>query len=239
MIGVIDGIEIKFIFHEQMLREYWNFKHRTYCLGSLGVVLPDLRFLYFYSGCPGRMNDQGMWNECPLGKAMSMQQGPIWEELSQIGLVGEEEGFVQYLVPPFLFGDAGFALRPWMVTPYGGEGLDARQQRFNKWFSGIRSSVERAFGILVGRWGILGRKGGLYFTREKSNLVIQVCVALHNFCMERQLEPIWATKWAATNENFLPILDHGPEPIGPVDGLPGDAGKAMRLMIRQWFESNV
>lgn len=52
---------------------------------------------------------------------------------------------------------------------------------FNNRLSSSRITIERAFGILVRRWGILRRP--LAYGLKKNMLVIDVCVRLHNLCV--------------------------------------------------------
>ena len=48
----------------------------------------------------------------------------------------------------YLFADAGYALSPWIMTPYKGN-LNAGQRLFNKDFSKVRVAVEWGFGRIV------------------------------------------------------------------------------------------
>ena len=74
---------------------------------------------------------------------------------------------------------------------------------FNNMLSSQRITIERAFGMLVRRWGILWKP--LEYDMEKVTLIIQVCAKLHNRCVDS-----W--KRSATRrgqrENLEP-LDHG------------------------------
>ena len=238
--GAIDGIQIKFLRHGGNLRDYWNYKHRTYCLGSLGVALPDLRFLYFYSGCPGCINDHAMFNECGLGKAFREQTGPFVQAFEEAGI---HEIFPDVGTPPWMFGDGGFALRPWLVNPFPGEQV-GEKRRFNYWLSSHRQTVERAFGVLLGRWGIL-HKGGLAYDHFMAMKIIQTCVALHNFCMERRQTDYWAHQWALA---YNPDWDAGeepppnappPMPLEALDGADNVAGQGQRHGILVWWRRNV
>lgn len=68
---------------------------------------------------------------------------------------------------------------------------------FNNMLSSQRITIERAFGILVRRWGILWRP--LEYSIANVTLIIQVCAKLHNRCVDtwkkskngsQQLEPL-------------------------------------------------
>ena len=56
---------------------------------------------------------------------------------------------------------------------------------FNNRLSGQRITIERAFGMLVRRWGILWNP--LRMSIHNSTRICTACVRLHNFCIERWL----------------------------------------------------
>jgi hypothetical protein len=88
-----------------------------------------------------------------------------------------------------LAGDAAFSLGHYLLTRFTGKtgvkerDLPVAQQIFNKCLSRVRVHVEQAFGILKGRWRIL-TVPAQYATQDGMAAVIQLCVTLHNICME-------------------------------------------------------
>ena len=54
---------------------------------------------------------------------------------------------------------------------------------FNNILSSQRITIERAFGILVRRWGILWRP--IAFKMKKVSKIVRVCAMLHNICVDR------------------------------------------------------
>ena len=68
------------------------------------------------------------------------------------------------------------------LTPWRGRNLPPDKDKFNYYLSLHRQVVERAFGLLVSRWGIFWRP--LRFGVQKNNLIIQVCCKLHNVCVD-------------------------------------------------------
>jgi hypothetical protein len=78
-----------------------------------------------------------------------------------------------------------------LVSPWPGQGLLSRfpyKDAFNYLLSnGSRNGVERAFGILYARWGILWRP--ICFKFEKIPKIVMACCRLHNFLIDiRDLE---------------------------------------------------
>ncbi len=69
------------------------------------------------------------------------------------------------------------------LTPFKGRGLSDAQDSFNYHLSLQRQVIERAFGLLVGRWGVFWRPLRVEFS--KISLVIGVACKLHNICVSR------------------------------------------------------
>lgn len=74
-----------------------------------------------------------------------------------------------------------FFLR-WLITPFRDNGhLPNNQRKFNKILSSIRQVVERAIGLLKGRWRKLLDTDHLD-VRFAAKLIMAACV-MHNFCL--------------------------------------------------------
>jgi hypothetical protein len=69
-----------------------------------------------------------------------------------------------------------------VLCPYGGKALGVAKDSFNFHLSVMRQCIERAFGILVQRWGILWRD--LACAQSRWALVATVCAKLHNLCID-------------------------------------------------------
>ena len=82
-----------------------------------------------------------------------------------------------------LLGDSGYALEPWMITPFARgdrpeEGTP--EDRFNKVHSCDRNCVERCVGLLKGRFRCVNDERVLYYDYVKvCKIILAVCV-LHN-----------------------------------------------------------
>ena len=86
-------------------------------------------------------------------------------------------------IPPLIIGDSAYPLRKWLVKSYPNRGhLQPDEREFNKKLNVARSVVERAFGLLKGRWRLLLKKVEQQ-TRTLSKTVLAACI-LHNICID-------------------------------------------------------
>ena len=69
-----------------------------------------------------------------------------------------------------------------MLTPWKGTKLDSDKDSFNFWLSRQRQVIERAFGMLIQRWGVFWRP--LRMKMKNIPLVIKVACKLHNLCVD-------------------------------------------------------
>lgn len=86
----------------------------------------------------------------------------------------------------WLLGDAGFALEPFLITPYKGALPATYKSDFNKRHSAARNIVERSIGNLKSRFRCL--LNTLYYEPKKAVNIFNVCCALHNICKEYNVE---------------------------------------------------
>lgn len=94
---------------------------------------------------------------------------------------------------------------------------------FNNVLSSQRITIERAFGILVRRWGILWRP--ICYSLFKCARIARVCAMLHNICVDR-----WLLNNSSRYENSKLVLPDVPEQIGVDDPMPGDDEILRRLL---------
>lgn len=91
------------------------------------------------------------------------------------------EGSLHHLYHVVL--DEAYPCRGQELSPYRGKELSERQDTFNYYLSLHRQVVERAFGLLVARWGIYWRPLRVEF--KHIPLIISVTCKLHNICVDR------------------------------------------------------
>lgn len=79
--------------------------------------------------------------------------------------------------------DEAYSCTDQELSPWKGRNLSMEQDNFNYFLSLNRQCIERAFGLLVQRWGIFWRAIRVAF--DKIPLIITVCCKLHNLCVEK------------------------------------------------------
>jgi len=83
-----------------------------------------------------------------------------------------------------LVGDAAYLMLPFLMRPYCGSRLTAKQKNFNFHHSSVRIVGENAFGRLKTRWRILKRQ--LDVKISLAPYMIAACCILHNLCEDSQ-----------------------------------------------------
>jgi hypothetical protein len=81
-----------------------------------------------------------------------------------------------------LIGDNAFVNKMYMAVPFPGTGLDVWRDAYNFYLSQLRITIERAFGILIHRWGILRKP--LSCPVSKVGALVMCLCRLHNFCID-------------------------------------------------------
>ena len=103
--------------------------------------------------------------------------------------------------PYTLVGDAAYPCRPWMLAPFKGhkDGLSREEYHWNFVQSSTRMCVERAFGMLKGRWRILLKRVDVHLKNVPD--LVSTCLVLHNMCIIFG-DTFWREEWMreATDE---------------------------------------
>lgn len=69
-----------------------------------------------------------------------------------------------------------------MLTPFSGSSAEnVWNDSYNFYLSPVRIKTEKAFGILVNRWGLL--RGQLQRDLKNASLLILAAAKLHNYCL--------------------------------------------------------
>lgn len=121
----------------------------------------NLLFIYAYVGWPRSVHD-----------ARVLKNSDLWDNGPQ--LCGDKH----------IIADSAYPLQEWLLTPFRRVGLLTREQtNYNIALSSTRVAIERAFGLLKGRFKRLQHinVAGLEHT---CNIIMSCCV-LHNLCIRQ------------------------------------------------------
>ena len=168
--GAIDGTHIPIkapVIHPD---EYYNRK----CFHSVvlqAVVDSFLLFTDIYVGWPGRVHDARVFANRTLHERAQVLGSPFPD--------GRSTNINGIMVPVVLLGDSAYPLLPWLIKPFPDSG-DRDRQMFNYRLSSTRIEVERAFGLLKGRFRILNKQQDTQ-VKNICNMVAACCI-LHNYC---------------------------------------------------------
>ncbi|XP_036345203.1 putative nuclease HARBI1 isoform X2 [Rhagoletis pomonella] len=88
----------------------------------------------------------------------------------------------------WLLGDAGYALQPYLLTPYRDPHVGTVHHTFNQKHSSARNVVERTIGVLKSRFRCLARC--LQYQPQKVVQITNVCCALHNVCKHYKVQEL-------------------------------------------------
>ncbi|XP_052768749.1 putative nuclease HARBI1 isoform X2 [Mya arenaria] len=158
-IGAVDGTLIPII-APRVREDIYVCRKGYHAINVQAVVTPDMRFTDVVAQWPGSTHDNTIFENCGL---------KAWVEANNVG---------------WLIGDAGYALKPNMLTPKI-RPTTQQENAFNLAHSRTRMVVERAFGLLKSRFRCLHKTGGFFqITPEKAAKVFVVCAKLHNMCID-------------------------------------------------------
>ncbi|XP_033746979.1 putative nuclease HARBI1 [Pecten maximus] len=160
IIGAVDGTHIRIEPPSENPQAYFNRK-KIHSLILQGVCTSDMKLIHVNIGWPGRVHD-----------AKFLRNSDLWNT-----------GFEKCRYGRFhILGDGAYPIKVWLLTPYRDTGhLTRNQTKFNKSLSSKRQVIERAFGLLKGRF----RRLKYINKRSIVNMctVIQSVCILHNMCI--------------------------------------------------------
>jgi hypothetical protein len=160
ILGAIDGSHIPIIAPSHDAISYHCRKGFYSCLLQ-GVVDAKCKFWDYDFGWAGRIHDWALFQKSNIGKRA--MRGAFF---------------------PYKFiGDAAYPMRPWFYSPFKGEkeGMSREKAHWNFIQSSTRMAVERAFGILKGRWRILLKRIDMPLCHVPD--IVTACICLHNLCI--------------------------------------------------------
>ena len=174
VLGAIDGTHIQILAPASDSKVDYFSRKQVYTINTQAVVGSNLLFLDVSTGFPGSIHDARMLRSSSLFTK---------SEANEI-LIKPEKVIEGVRFRPLLIGDGAYPHTSWLVKPYPNNiRLTETQKKFNKSLWSVRVSVERAFGLLKGRWRCLLKR--LDNEIEYSTSVIMSCFVLHNIMQVR------------------------------------------------------
>ena len=171
IIGAIVGCHFEIKAPSVCKEDYFNRK-QFYSVNMQAVADTSLKFLVITVGYPGSLHDARVFSLSPIFNAIS----------NGIIMTGSTQMTSGISVGPLLAGDSAYPLSPFLLTPFCSRRILTRTQKmFNKIFCGLRSIIERAFGLLKNRWRLLLKMNEAELENAVRSIVA-ACV-LHNFCI--------------------------------------------------------
>ena len=171
VVRAVDGSHIPIVTPRLHTPDYYNHKE-FYSIILQGVVFAKCLFWDFDIGWAGSMHDANFWSRTAIGQHCETGK----------------------LSPYTLVGDAAYPCRPWMLAPFKGykDDLSREEYYWNFVQSSTRMCVERAFGMLKGRWRILLKRMDVQLKNVPD--LVSTCLVLHNMCIIFG-DTFWKEEW--------------------------------------------
>ena len=127
----------------------------------------------------------------------------------------------------YIFSDEAVTTTDQVLSPWPGRGLGPWKDSFNFHLSRMRQCIERAFGRLTQRWGVVWRP--LRCSFDKWPLVCSVAAKLHNFCIDEDesvIEQRHADDYEIGNSPEVVMNDYTDDPDDETNYHPNERRRA-------------
>lgn len=205
VVGAIDGTHFHIRKPIDSPEDYYYFKSGGFTMQCQAVVDKARKFIDLSVGMPGSTND-----------ARQLRRSMLYEKATSSNLFNPAdavEGFT-----PYLIGDKGYPVFPWLITPYrdipGGR-RSVQEQLFNRRLSRARSVVENAFGILKQTFRELHSATDLHI-RILPDVVVCCCI-LHNLLLDQTPEEVDRLLAMLQREGLAVVVDEDPVQERPAE----------------------
>ncbi|GAB0087041.1 putative nuclease HARBI1 [Sergentomyia squamirostris] len=168
-LGIIDCTQVQLEKPSEEFHLYLN-KNNVHSLNVSLICDNNGRFMAVDASHPGATGDAEIWSNSDERRFMEK----IYDE--------DDEKC-------WLLADRSYPLEPWLISPYRVKTPNAIE--FNQKFDKARSVMTRSIALLKSRWQILLYKDPtLSFLPEHMTRIVNVCVALHNMCILRNVPDV-------------------------------------------------
>lgn len=171
VLGVVDGTHIAVLKPRQ---EHHNFLNRK-GFHSLNVQIicdSNLKILSLNANYPGSTHDSFIWRNSGIRATLFNQHA------------------LNLLRGTWLIGDSGYPLEPFLMTPYGNALPGTPQAQFNNQLAIARNCIERCIGLLKMRFRCLLKERVARYDPLFVGRIVNVCAALHNMCIDYNVDLI-------------------------------------------------
>ena len=134
----------------------------------------EIYFWYVFFGEPGSLNDLNVLGKSTIVGSILSQEFDM--KIDEYRVNGVSRDWLYFLV------DGIYPKLPFFVTTYAIPSTQ-KQLKFCEFQEGKRKDIERAFGVLVQRFGILQRPIRSWYMNDIRN-ILHTCIILHNMCVE-------------------------------------------------------
>ena len=157
---------------------YYNYKG-FFSIPLLALVDADYKFIWIELGGKGHMSDAQIFGHSELFSGLEEDTLGLPQACPLTASPDDHEN-----VSFFILGDDAFALRKYLMKPYGRRGMSRDERIFDYRLSRRRRVVENAFGILASRFRCLLRT----LEQKSDNVkdIAEASVVLHNLLRMRQ-----------------------------------------------------
>ena len=160
IVGALDGCHIRWVPARFTTHRHQYFNRKGYCsIVAIAIVDALTRFTFMNVSCPGSCHD-----------AWAYQYAGTLPMLDRC----VSDGF-------YVVADSAFPISHRCLTPFRRPIRQQAHSRFNTQLSRARVQVERAFGLLKGRWRCLRE---LNCKLELVPRYVFTCALLHNICID-------------------------------------------------------
>ncbi|XP_050673442.1 putative nuclease HARBI1 [Leptidea sinapis] len=172
--GCIDCTHIAIVRPQENEERFFNRKHfhsincQVICDANCNIISLDASY-------GGATHDSFIW-----------QNSEICDHLESLTNTTDETAI--------LLGDSGYPLRRYLMTPIDGAPDDSPEGHYNAKHKRVRSTIERTFGQLKGRWRCLLAARQLHYKPEMAAKITIACCVLHNMCVQSGLDPVELTQ---------------------------------------------
>nr|XP_009801918.1 PREDICTED: uncharacterized protein LOC104247567 isoform X1 [Nicotiana sylvestris]XP_009801919.1 PREDICTED: uncharacterized protein LOC104247567 isoform X1 [Nicotiana sylvestris] len=203
-LGALDGIYIQIRVPSQYKPRYRTRKGEI-ATNVLGVCDRNLNFTYVLPGWEGSAADDRVLRDAVARRnGLKIHEGMpclCFQVTSQKELDMKVTKLYFYIIDNYYLCDGGYTNGKGFLSPYRGyrywlkdwQGDNplprCKEELFNMRHARARNVIERTFGLLKGRWGIL--RSSSWYSVKVHNRIISACCLIHNFIRrEMEVDPL-------------------------------------------------